>query len=95
MLELLENSSDEVRTAAAHAFGRMKNPRAIEGLSRGLTVDYGKQGARARSAEIRAHLRRIALLRFGKHEETQAMLSKATEGEYLSVKFLALVGSQG
>jgi HEAT repeat protein len=95
LLELLANKSDEVRTAAAYALGRMKNPRAIGGLSRGLGVDYGKQGARERSPVVRAHLLRMALLHFGTHEETRAMLARAAEAEYLSVKFLALVASRG
>ncbi len=95
LLELLANKSDEVRTAAAYALGRMQNPRAIEGLSRGLGVDYGKQGARERSPVVRAHLLRMAVLHFGQHQETRAMLARAAEQEYLSVKFLALVASRG
>jgi hypothetical protein len=95
LIELLADQSEKVRTAAAYALGRMENARAIEGLSQGLAVDYGKQGARERSPVVRAHLLRMALLRFAGNEQTRAMLDRAAEAEYLSVRFLALVASRG
>lgn len=90
LLELLEEKSDEVRTAAAYALGRMKNPGAVEGLKRGLAVDFGKEGPRLRSPQVRAYLLRMALLRFGQDPATKAMLEEAVQSEFLSVKFLAL-----
>lgn len=93
LLDLLGEKSDEVRTAAAYALGRMKNPRTVEGLKRGLSVDYGKEGARLRSPQVRAHLLRMALLNFGKDPQTKAMVDEAAGSEFLSIKFLALVAA--
>jgi HEAT repeat protein len=94
LLALLRDDSDEVRTAAAYAFGRMKTPRAVEGLAAGLTVDYGKDGARPRSPEVKAHLLRTALRRFPRHAATKQMVESAGSSEFLSVRFLALAAGR-
>lgn len=82
--------ADEVRTAAAYACGRMKTPRAIEGLAAGLSIDFGKERGCLRSPEVKAHLLRMALLRFPRSAATREMLKNAIGSEFLSVKFMAL-----
>lgn len=91
LLRLLQDESDEVRTAAAYAFGRMKTPRAVEGLAAGMAIDYGKERGRLRSPEVKAHLLRMALLRFPKSPKTRSTVNAAKESEYLSVRFMSLV----
>ena len=89
LLRLLGDESDEVRTAAAYAFGRMKTPRAVEGLLAGLAVDYGKDRGRLRSPDVKAHLLRMALLRFPRSPKTRETITAAKDSEFLSVRFMA------
>jgi hypothetical protein len=88
---LLDDKSDEVRTAAAYALARMKDKSALAGLAKGLLVDFGKDGSRARTPEVQAHLLRMALLHFPKTPRTSEIAKLASQSEIVSVRFLALV----
>jgi hypothetical protein len=91
LVGLLDDKSDEVRTAAAYALARMKDKSALLGLARGLSVDFGKDGSRVRTPEVHAHLLRMALLHFPKAPKTSEIAKLASQSEIVSVRFLALV----
>jgi HEAT repeat protein len=92
---LLDDKSADVRTAAAFALARITDAAALDALPKALDADYGKDGARARTPEVRAHLVRTAAARFPKDPRTTGLLQKAAQSELATVRFLALVASRG
>jgi len=88
LLTLLDDRTDTVRTSAALALARMKDPAALQGLAKALTVDYGKQDGRSRNPVVHARVVRAAA-RFA-DPRAGAVLAEGARSTTPSVRFLAL-----
>jgi len=93
LVTLLDDRADTVRTSAALALSRMKDPAALDGLAKALTVDYGKQDDRPRNPVVHARVVRAAA-RFA-DPRAASVIAEGTRSPISSVKFLALAARKG
>ena len=75
----------------AIALTELKIPEALDGLAQAVGTDYGAVGGRSRNPEVRAHVVRLAAMRFPADPRTATLLSAAAGSPHPSVRFLALV----
>lgn len=90
---LVADKSEEVRLAAAYALAGMKDASALDTYGAAMAQDYGRDGDRARTPEVVAHLVRTATLQFGQDPRTKTLLAQAAKMDNPTVRFLALVAS--
>jgi HEAT repeat protein len=93
LLALLDDKTETVRTSAALALAGMKDPAALEGLAKALSVDYGKQDGRPRNPAVHARVVRAAA-RFT-DPRVGSVLTEGAQSPVPSVRFLALVAKKG
>ncbi|MBE3109303.1 MAG: HEAT repeat domain-containing protein, partial [Acidobacteria bacterium] len=91
---LVADKSEDVRLAAAYALARMTNAAALDAYGTAMAQDYGRDGDRARTPEVVAHLLRTASLQFGQDPRTKSLLGQAAKMDLPTVRFLALVASR-
>ncbi len=87
---LLKDENKYVRSTAAIALTELKIPEALDGLAQAVGTDYGAVGGRSRNPEVRAHVVRLAAMRFPADPRTATLLSAAAGSPHPSVRFLAL-----
>jgi HEAT repeat protein len=93
LVALLQDRADGVRLSAAYALSDMKNPAALDGLTKALAVDYGKHQNRSRNPEVHAHLVRAAA-RAAADPRAKPVFTEAGRSTHASVRFLALVAAK-
>jgi hypothetical protein len=92
---LLDDRELSVRMSAAAALAVSPNAGAIDGIVRGMTIDFGGENGVSRGPEIRAALLRSAVLRFPQDARTQRLcLGAAGDGDP-GVRFIAAVALAG
>jgi HEAT repeat protein len=87
---LLNDENIYVRSTAAVALTEMTIPDALDGLAEAAGADFGTVGGRARNPEVRAHVLRLAAMRFPDDPRTAAILRAAAGSASPSVRFLAI-----
>lgn len=87
---LLADEAPPVRMSAALALAELEDPRALQGLARAFTLDYGAENGVPRTPEVRAALLRTAWLRDARAPETREMARLASLDEDGAVRFIGL-----
>jgi tetratricopeptide (TPR) repeat protein len=92
---ILDASEDSVRSSAAYALARMRDPSASRGLAKAIGLDYGTIGDSSRNPVVHAHLVRSAAALHGGSEANDTILDRAKQSSFASVQFLALCAERG
>jgi HEAT repeat protein len=86
---MLQDHEAPVRVSAAYGLARCSSDGTLAAMTQGLDTDYGSVAERSRNPVVHAHLARVGANHHPDDART-ALLAKAAESPFASVRFLAL-----